>query len=436
MDKITDFPHDIQPGTDLNGDPPQGSPQSDPPQESAPAAKPAKKPLIDEIGEYLKSICELRYNVVKNEIEYKLKSGGGWQDCDERAALRFEAELLRAGHKGVARTLAVYLANVPEYDPIEDYLKNLSKWDGVDHIGALCKYVEMPEKRRAWFEIMLKKHLVRMLACATGKSDFNKQIFTFVSGQNDGKTSLIRFLCPDPWKAYFSEEIDFESKDGLIALARNVFLVLDELRGMSRADINKIKSMTSKDHVKARLPFDRRETRLRRHASFWASTNNSEFLTDETGSVRWSVHEITGIRHDNGGKAGYNQNIDINKVYAQAYHLLNDPNFQYNLTTDEIKKSESFNQAHTKNSSEFEAIVLHFEPGEKSDFMMATTLKKTLESEPYFYKITSVEAVGKALRQMNIERVKRRWDGRNVYGYLLRKRAGGDWLDADADGEE
>lgn len=436
MDKITPIPSNIQQGMDLNDDAQPAAAHSDPPQDPPAPIKEVKKPLIEEVGDFLLSRYELRYNIVKNEIEYKAKSGGAWQDCDERAALRFEADLLKAGHKGVARTLVVFLANVREYDPIADYLKNLPKWDGIDHISALASYVEIVPKRREWFNLMFKKHLVRLLACATGKSDFNKQIFTLVSGQNDGKTSLTRFICPPPWMPYYSEEIDFESKDGIIALARNIFLVLDELRGMSRTDVNKIKSMTSKDHVKARLPFDRRETRLKRRATFFASTNNAEFLTDETGSVRWLIFEIQGIKHDNGGPKGYNQNIDIDKVYSQALHLLNDPSFQYNLTREDIVKSEKYNQAHTKKSGEYEAILKHFEVGEGSDFKTATDLKKALEGDPYFYKITSVESVGKALRQMNIDRVKRRVGGQAVFGYLLRKRAAGDWLDGATDDDD
>jgi len=437
MHKSTPFPTIIQPGSNLNDTPPPDTPTADQPTEGKPKAttvKP-KKPLIDEIGDYLTASHELRYNQVKNEIEFKRKNASTWQDCDERAALRFEAELLRAGHKGVSRTLNVYLANVPEFDPIAGYLDALPAWDGKDHISELAGYVDISQNRREWFNLMFKKHLVRMLACATGKSDFNKQIFVFVSGQNDGKTTFTRFLCPPAWKAYYSEEIDFENKDGLIALARNVIINLDELRGMSRSDITKIKSYTSKDNVKARLPFDRRETRLRRVASFFASTNNAEFLTDETGNVRWLVFEIKGINHDNGGANGYGQNIDIDKIYSQARHLMSDPDFKSSLTREEIQKSESFNQGHTVKSAEFEAIQKHFEPDKKGVFMQPLDIQKRLNTG-FFYDFKHLVPIGKSLAQLRFDRIKKRHNGQSVYGYMVRELLPGEWEAGLTDSDE
>ncbi len=427
MHKDKDFPK-IGKSTSLNKGELAGARIPDP----QPDAGTDKQPKIKEVAAFINLRYDLRYNVVKNEIEFRRKTSGGWQDCDERAALRFEAELLEAGYSGIGRVLTVFLANVPEHDPVAEYLDRLPPWDGKEHIQHLASFVLMREARRVWFLKMFKKHLCRLVACASGEVPFNKQIFVFCSNQNDGKTTFTRFLCPEDWKAYFSEEVDFESKDGLIALSRNIFLNLDELRGMSRADINRIKAFTTKEFIKARLPFDRRETRLRRRATFFASTNNSEFLTDETGNVRWLVFEVDGFKHDNGGPDGYGWNVNIQQVYAQVKHLLK-TGVEIHLTRDEIEYLEKLNQAHTKKSLEYEAILLHLEPStEKVDFLTATQIKNILEGAPHFCKISSTESIGKALRQMGVERLKARVDGNAIFGYLLKTRtASGVQHDAD-----
>lgn len=422
------FPHEFPENFDLNDlpiadDPPKiekANPAKKKTGETAKKRKDDSEALIIRIGGYLSKRFSFRYNLVKNAVEVQHKGDTKWIEVDERQALRMEAELLRIGFKGIGRTLHVYLSNAPEFNPISDYLKTLPAWDGkTDHIAHLAGFVEIDPERREWFNLMFKKHLVRLLACATGRIPFNKQCFVFVSGQNDGKTSFLRFLCPPEWAEYYSEDIDFENKDGLIALARNIFINLDELRNLSRQDINKVKSYLSKDQIKARLPFDRRDTKLKRHASFFGSTNNAEFLTDETGNVRWLVFEIDGIRHDNGGPQGYNQSVNINDVYAQAYTLLNS-DFYYQLTREEIEQSEEYNQAHTVKSVEHDLILKYYDVSEDAgDFKTPTEIKIRLEIQSL--NKLSVVNVGKALKQLRVPRRAKKVKRVTLYGYYLKE---------------
>lgn len=394
---------------------------------SPPSAKGNGQALINRIEHYFRGRFSFRYNEVKNTVEVCADGRNAWRDLDERQAKRLEADLLRSGFTGVEHTLNVFLANAPEFDPIGEYLNALPAWDGkTDHVSALSGFVEIEAARREWFDRMFKKHLVRALACATGRIPFNKQCFVLVSGQNDGKTSFLRFLCPPAWKEYYTEDIDFENKDGLIALARNIVINLDELRNLSRQDINKVKSYLTKDTIKARLPFDRRETKLRRHASFFGSTNNAEFLTDETGNVRWLVFEINGIRHDNGGAEGYGANVDINQVYAQCFALLNS-GFEYQLTREEIEESERNNKVHMKKPIEYELILKFYKAStDKADFQTASDIKRHLEIQT-LQKLPNVENIGKALKMLGIERTARKIRGQAVYGYPLKKVEEMDW---------
>lgn len=382
-------------------------------------------PKIEQVKRYLEARYKFRYNTVKNAVEFADKKGGEWGEVDERTANKLEAELLFANFTGIQRILHVYLSNAELYDPIRAYLDTLPDWDGqTDHIETLANFVKVDQSRRTWFNWMLKKHLVRIVACATAQIAFNKHCFALVGGQNNGKTSYLRYFCPPAWKEYYTEDIDFENKDGLITLARNIFINLDELHNLSRQDINKVKSFITKDSIKARLPFDRRETKLKRNASFFASTNNPEFLTDETGNVRWLVFEIQGINHDNGGQNGYCQ-VDINLVWAQAYTLLKQ-GFYCQLTREEIEKSEAHNQAHTKRPIEYDLILKHYDFTEdKADFKTPSEILTYLESKTT-QRLNAIN-VGKAMKMLRRERQRAKRNGNNTYGYYLKESAGNDW---------
>ena len=120
------------------------------------------------------------------------------------------------------------------------------------------------------------------------------------------------------------------------------------------------------EKIKERLPYDRKASSIKRRASFIASTNEDEFLIDETGNVRWLVFDIDGIQHDQGGKNGYNAHIQIDLVYSQAYSLMLS-GFEMHLSKEETAKSESNNQSYQIASVEQELIQNYFAPGTKDE---------------------------------------------------------------------
>lgn len=405
MRKDTSTIPTIQPGSTLS-EPPAPAIGSKLPVENSPVDKKPKKakdkPLIVLIEKFLTSNgYQFRYNTIKNVVEYA-KKGGKWTDVDERTFKRIEAEILRyGGMKNVGYTLNVFLSNAQDYDPMQQFLKE-NIWDGNDHIQYLASFVMVDADRREWFDLMFKKHLVRLVACAVGRLPFNKQCLVLHGIQGDGKSSFMRFLAPPILEPYYTETIDFESKDGLVALARNLWINIDEMDSLNRHDIAKIKAFLSYEKVKARLPFDRRETYLRRRATFFGTTNKDEFLTDETGNVRWLVMPIKGIIHDNGGENGYNKQVDINQAYAQAYALM-ESGFDYVMNKEEIARSEAYNSAHVKKPLEYELILKHFDPSQnKGDFKTVGEVKKYLEFQA-MQKLASVEMIGKSLRMLNTE---------------------------------
>ncbi len=208
------------------------------------------------------------------------------------------------------------------------------------------------------------------MACCLRDDFFNKQALIFVQEhQNSGKTPLTRFLIPRQLRSYYAENISVD-KDSLIALSQNFGIIQDELSTLSKTEINAQKTLMSKSHVKVRHPYDRKPKMEPRRASIWGSTNKAEFLTDVTGSVRWLCFTVWEINWD------YKKEIDIDRVWAQAYHLFNS-DFPYEMTAREILENEALNNQYKTISPEVELVQKFFSPGTKEDhdrFMTATEI--------------------------------------------------------------
>ena len=205
-------------------------------------------------------------------------------------------------------------------------------------------------------------------------------------------------------------------KDSLIALCENFIINMDELATLSRAEINSLKSMFSKETIKIRRPYDKSPTSAPRRASFYGSTNKAEFLTDETGSVRWLCFELTGkINWD------YKKDINVDDVWRQAYSLYN-KGFKYELTADEIKVNDQANQQYQITTPEIELIQKHFLPGTKEDhevFFQATDFLTSIGEKCPGMKF-NLNNIGKALKFLSYDRITKRTEKFPIKGYYAK----------------
>lgn len=349
---------------------------------------------------YLSTHYDFRYNTIKHDIEYSKKGKLNFVTVNENELFR---ELNKSGIKISIPVLIAILRSdfVPNYNPFNYYFENLKPWkDGdTDHIGNLSKHVTATEQQQ--FETQFKKWLVRCVACALVDEYYNKQAFILVhSAQNSGKSTFCRFICPPALREYIAEDIT-DDKDSRILLTKNLLVNLDELASLSRKDINNLKALFSKDKVNERLPYDRKNSILNRVCSFIGSTNMSEFLADETGSVRWLCFNIKKIDWH------YKENVNIDEVWAQAYSLFKSDLFAYDMTSAEIQENENRNAKFQILSTEAELIPSYLEPVAELDefFLTATDILVYMQSWNTGVRLNKV-MIGKGMMINGFKRVK------------------------------
>lgn len=364
---------------------------------SAPKKKSSNMEIIKN---YINAKYDLRLNVVSNELEYKVKDELIYKQLNENNLF---VELLSNNYSITQAKISALLGSdfVATYDPIKNYFNGLPEWDQTtDFIKELCKHFKVKDPIR--FETHLKKALIRCIACSLD-GHFNKHAFVLIGGQSSGKTYFTRWICPDALKEFIAENINTD-KDSLIALSENFFIILDELASLDRKEINALKSIFTKDKVKVRRPFDKRVTTTIRRANFFGSTNKEEFLSDETGSVRWLCFNVDSIDF------AYSKVVDKDGLWSQAYDLYK-KGFKYELTREELLENEIINSNHQNSTQEIELIQKHYQPANESlggKFVTATDIMKDLNLRyGNGIRITNV-GLGKALTFLKFERVTRK----------------------------
>src|SRR5699024_2355297 len=370
---------------------------------------------FDRIHKYITNKYELHFNQIALDYEIRLKNASNkkWEVLNVDA---LHIELEQAGIKIKAQSLEIYLRShlVSQYNPIKGYFENLPEWDGNPRMEKLFRKLKAKDAKDSdWICYMFTKWLVRAVKCGIEDNYVNKQCIVLISTiQHIGKTTFIRNLAPKVLKQYYSEGID-TSKDGLIKLASNFIINLDELVIGSGKNINAIKAFLSLAYINERLPYGKKQVLMKRSANLLSTENNIDILKDQTGNVRWLPLEIISIDFS------YDL-IDIDKVWAEAYYLAyKDPSFNPELTQEDILEIERRNQMFMSWSKEQELIYKYFEPGvDQSQFMTATDVAIELRAMGLTMNLSNAN-IGKALRALGFPSYRQKGHNR-ARGYLVK----------------
>lgn len=260
---------------------------------------PAPMSLVAKLDEFMKRRYQFRYNTMTSVVEYReLKSFRfDFRPVTSRVmnsiSLNAQYEGLPAWDPDIKR----YIESdwVLTYNPIEEYLYHLPQWDGKDRIRTLANRVKcaQPEKWRERFH----RWFLSMVAHWQGidKQHSNSSVPLLIGDQGCGKSTFCSMLLPLHLRDYFTDSIDFSNKRNTeLALNRYLLVNLDEFDSISPAYQGYMKHIVQKSVVQSRLPYQRATEALRRYATFIATSNNFDLLSDPTGSRRYICVEVGG----------------------------------------------------------------------------------------------------------------------------------------------
>lgn len=341
---------------------------------------PSEQILSVKTDEFMKRRYEFRRNMLAGEVEYRAR--GSYyihfapvsETVLNSIGLNAQAEGLPLWDRDVKRY--VYSDRAPVYYPLEDYLDHLPTWDGKDHIRALAN--TLPTENSEWRDLFYIWFL-SMVAHWRRREHLhaNSSLPLLVGAQGCGKSTWCRNLLPPSLRMYYTDSIDFGNKrDAELMLTRFALINIDEFDSVSAAYQSFLKNVLQKPVVNARQPYKKSMQALHRYASFIATCNNYDLLTDPTGSRRFICIEISGTI-DNSAPINYEQ------LYAQASAALKKGE-RYWFTSEEEFSTTRNNEAFQQMPVEEQLFLQNFRaalPGEECEELSAIEILQYLQSK-------------------------------------------------------
>ena len=394
-----------------------------------------------EIEAYLSMHYEFRYNTVLGRTEYRNRS------CSHFAKVgRYEINTLRREldcDEGIS-TFSENLYSIiessfsPRINPIQEYFKGLPLIDIGDDSScggsysssvvppsfllkaipdlASCVVVRNSQK---WLPYLIK-WLVAVVANAMDDRECRNHTCLVLTGeQGKFKTTFLDLLCPPALHGYsYTGKIYPQEKDTLTYIGQNLIVNIDDqLKALNKRDENELKNLITCPMVKYRMPYDKYVEEHPHLASFVASVNGNDFLTDPTGSRRFLPFEVLSI-DINRAKA-----ISMDSVYAEAKALLKS-GFRYWFDDDEIAELYRESEDFQVQTTEMELLLRCFEKPTEDNLHCCymTTTEIITYLGLYTHHPLSLKHMGEALKRTGFEKVSKRRDGGSpVYVYKVRK---------------
>ena len=246
--------------------------------------------------------------------------------------------------------------------PLSDSLEDGSAYslraphNAVSVIGDPAEVRGKETKADALWRKCFKKWFVAMVASWMKDEVVNHTVLVLVGRQGIYKTTWLDRLMPPELRAY-SSKLPLSgqiSKDDRLRLCENGLLNIDELDAICGREMNIVKSLLTSTDVNERAAYGRLKERRVRLASFCASTNNREFLTDITGNRRWLPFEVESIQNP------FDDIILYERLYAQAKAYVECGYFAYWFDMDEIEVLEQHNEKFRALENEEELLNVYF----------------------------------------------------------------------------
>lgn len=182
----------------------------------------------------------------------------------------------------------VLLARASAQHPLRDYLSSLVH-DGTQRLDTwLIRLGDAEDTSyvRAVSRIMLVAAVTRVFAPGV---KFDEMLVLENPTQGTDKSTAIRALCPsDEWFTD-SLHLDASSKEAIENLTGKWIVEVQELAGMGKRDVERLKAFLSRPTDRARLAYDRAVTEAQRTCVLFGTTNSTRYLRDEQNRRFWPV---------------------------------------------------------------------------------------------------------------------------------------------------
>lgn len=371
-----------------------------------------RKATAAEKEDFIKQHADVRHNTITRRTEIKWHDEELFRcitDRDENTLwMMMDNSGIATSPKEVHNIIASN--HTPGANPFACYFNTLKPWDGTtDHIARLASHVhiacpkqcsrEVAQKR---FTKMFRMWMTGMVASLLSDKAINHEILTLIGKQGIYKSTFFEMLLPPQLRSYFNERSNnnMTDKDSVLAIAQYAIICLSEIDCMSTKELGSLKALITMASTNERAPYERYPEERPHIASFCATGNKREFLSDDTGNRRWMIFEVDAI--DNPREIDYN----YEGIYAQALHHWKKGD-RYWMNEKEISEMEELNGDFETPDITGDLIQKYYrlpQDGETAELVSAGELAERITCN-YRGKINTTK-IGIMMRKLDVEKVR------------------------------
>ena len=260
---------------------------------------------------------------------------------------------------------------IPEFNPLTDYLDEAVKAvtinpDGpsyIDQVAGMVHVTYTPQSPlppegglSSLWHTCFRKWFVSMVASWMDPKVVNHQILVLIGPQGIFKSTWLDALIPETLVSYRCRQsgTNFSDKDEQLRCAEFAMVNYDEFDRLSSSDLDNLKSLITTPDVSIRAPYGSTKERRVRIASYCASGNKFQFLTDQTGNRRFLPFYVEHI------DSPFDHPIDHHRLYAEAVKMVKE-SFVYWFTSEDIQQLSKYVEQFADRSPEEELLDVYFD---------------------------------------------------------------------------
>lgn len=246
---------------------------------------------------------DIRHDNFRDEIMF-CRRGDDWQTFGDADYTRLRITLERSGFKPIGRELirdVVHLVATDQpFDSAILWLEGL-EWDGVPRVETFLQnyFSAEPTAYVRAVSLYLWTAMAGRVLVPGIKADM---VPILVGDQGNAKSSSVAAMVPSP---EFFTEVSFNEKDEDLArkMRGRLLAEIGELRGLHTRELESIKAFITRTHENWVPKYKEFATLFPRRLIFIGTTNQEQFLADETGNRRWlpvrtGRADIEAVRRD------------------------------------------------------------------------------------------------------------------------------------------
>jgi len=358
--------------------------------------------LLLDIATFLLGHYEFRFNSLTEVTEFRKKGRNEtFTAITQREMNSLCIEARFAGIDCWDRDISRYIhsAYIPSYHPFKEYMKGLPQWDGVNRVDALARRVS---EGSLWVQGFHRWMLALTAQWMEVDTTFANSVAPVLISRRQGKhkSTFCKMIVPDELKQYYTDSFDMNAASGgEHKLAVFGLINLDEMDKLNARKMALLKNLMQMASLAIRKAHKKNYSSLPRIASFIATSNQKELLTDPTGSRRFLCVEIEKMIDCSP--------VDYKQLYAQLKQELQAGQRHW-FTSEEEKGIMENNASFQKRGMECDVFYSHYRPAinEEGELLSAASIFNQLKKKnPAAMRDVPASQFGKVLTSLGIEKI-------------------------------